>query len=331
MKAIQIVSLDGPDAVQFNDVPTPEPGEGQVLIRVRASGVSFPELLQTRGLYQFKPPLPFVPGSEVAGDIVSAPDGSGFAPGDRVAAMVMLGGFGEYALGTLDGTFALPDALSYAQGAALPLNYLTSHFALVTRAHIQPGEVVLVHGAAGGVGTAAIQTAKAFGAGRVIAVASTEEKRAIALAAGADDAVPADGFLAALKELDGFGSAGFEGVDIIVDPVGGDRFIDSLRSLRRHGRLLVIGFADEGNIPEVKVNRLLLRNTSIMGVGWGEYALTNLAFLREQWAALLPHIESGIIKPPIGSEFLLADAGRALSLMDSRGALGKIVLTPPMS
>jgi NADPH2:quinone reductase len=331
MKAIQIVSLDGPDAVQLNDVPTPEPGEGQVLIRVRASGVSFPELLQTRGLYQFKPPLPFVPGSEVAGDIVSAPDGSGFAPGDRVAAMVMLGGFGEYALGTLDGTFALPDALSYAQGAALPLNYLTSHFALVTRAHIQPGEVVLVHGAAGGVGTAAIQTAKAFGAGRVIAVASTEEKRAIALAAGADDAVPADGFLAALKELDGFGSAGFEGVDIIVDPVGGDRFIDSLRSLRRHGRLLVIGFADEGNIPEVKVNRLLLRNTSIMGVGWGEYALTNLAFLREQWAALLPHIESGIIKPPIGSEFLLADAGRALSLMDSRGALGKIVLTPPMS
>ena len=175
-------------------------------------------------------------------------------------------------------------------------------------------------------GTAAIQTAKAFGAGRVIAVASTEEKRAIALAAGADDAVPADGFLAALKELDGF-----EGVDIVVDPVGGDRFIDSLRSLRRHGRLLVIGFADEGNIPEVKVNRLLLRNTSIMGVGWGEYALTNLAFLREQWAALLPHIESGIIKPPIGSEFPLADAGRALSLMDSRGALGKIVLTPPTS
>ena len=326
MKAIQIVSLDGPDAVQLNDVPTPEPGEGQVLIRVRASGVSFPELLQTRGLYQFKPPLPFVPGSEVAGDIVSAPEGSGFAPGDRVAAMVMLGGFGEYALGTLEGTFALPDALSYAQGAALPLNYLTSHFALVTRAHIQPGEVVLVHGAAGGVGTAAIQTAKAFGAGRVIAVASTEEKRAIARAAGADDAVPADGFLAALKELDGF-----DGIDIVVDPVGGDRFIDSLRSLRRHGRLLVIGFADEGNIPEVKVNRLLLRNTSIMGVGWGEYALTNLAFLREQWAALLPHIESGIIKPPIGSEFPLADAGRALSLMDSRGALGKIVLTPSAS
>jgi NADPH2:quinone reductase len=327
MKAIQITSYDGPDAVEFNEVATPEPDNEQVLIHVRAAGVSFPELLQTRGLYQFKPPLPFVPGSEVAGDIVSAPEGSGFAPGDRVAAMVLLGGFGEYAVGSLEGTFALPDELSYAQGAALPLNYLTSHFALVTRAHLQPGEVVLVHGAAGGVGTAAIQTAKAFGAGRVIAVASTEEKRNVALAAGADDAIPADGFLAALKELPGFGTE-FDGVDIVVDPVGGDRFTDSLRSLRRHGRLLVIGFADEGNIPEVKVNRLLLRNTTVMGVGWGEYALTNLAFLQEQWAALLPHIASGIIKPPIGSEFALADAGRALSLMDGRGALGKIVLTP---
>ena len=323
MHAIQIVSLDGPDAVQLNDVPVPEPGPDQVLIRVRAAGVSFPELLQTRGLYQFKPDPPFTPGSEVAGEVVTAPDGSGFAAGDRVAAMVMLGGFADYAVAPLDGTFALPDTLSYAQGAALPLNYLTAHFALVTRAHIQPGEVVLVHGAAGGVGTAAIQTAKAFGAGRVIAVASTEEKRSVALAAGADDAVPADGFLAAIKELDGF-----DGIDIVVDPVGGDRFTDSLRSLRRHGRLLVIGFTDEGNIPEVKVNRLLLRNTTVMGVGWGEYALTNLAFLRQQWAALLPHIESGIIRPPIGSEFALPDAGRALSLMDGRGALGKIVLTP---
>jgi NADPH2:quinone reductase len=327
MKAIQIASYDGPDAVEFNEVDAPEPGDGQVLIRVRAAGVSFPELLQTRGLYQFKPPLPFIPGSEVAGDIVSAPDGSGFVPGDRVAAMVLLGGFGEYAIGSLDGTFALPDGLSYAQGAALPLNYLTSHFALVTRAHIQPGEIVLVHGAAGGVGTAAIQTAKAFGAGRVIAVASTEEKRNVALAAGADDAIPADDFLAALKELPGFGTE-FDGVDIVVDPVGGDRFTDSLRSLRRHGRLLVIGFADEGNIPEVKVNRLLLRNTTVMGVGWGEFAMTNLPFLQVQWAALLPHIESGTIKPPIGAEFALADAGRALALMDGRGALGKIVLTP---
>ena len=323
MHAIQIASYDGPDKVEYNEVPTPEAGPGQVLIRVRAAGVSFPELLQTRGQYQMKPEMPFTPGSEVAGDVVSAPDGSGFTPGDRVAAMVMLGGFAEYAIAPADQTFALPDKLSYAQGAALPLNYLTAHFALVTRAHLQPGEVVLVHGAAGGVGTAAIQTAKAFGAGRVIAVASTEEKRAIARAAGADDAVPADGFLDAVKELDGV-----EGVDIVVDPVGGSRFTDSLRSLRTHGRVLVVGFTDEGQIPEVKVNRLLLNNTTVMGVGWGHYALMRPGFIRHQFGELRPHIESGVIKPPVGSEFALADAARALSVMDGRGALGKIVLTP---
>jgi len=322
MRAIQIVSLDGPAAVQLNDVPEPKPSADQVLIRVRAAGISFPELLQTRGLYQFKPDMPFTPGSEVAGEVVSAPEGSGLAEGDRVAAMVMLGGFAEYAVAPVDNTFKLPDQLSFAQGAALPLNYLTAHFALVTRAHIQPGDVVLVHGAAGGVGTAAIQTAKAFGSGRVIAVASTEEKRAVAHAAGADDSVPVEGFLAAVQELDGV-----DGVDIVVDPVGGDRFTDSLRSLRTHGRVLVIGFTDEGQIPEVKVNRLLLNNTGVLGVGWGHYALSRPGFIRHQFEELRPHIESGIIRPPIGSEFALADAGRALTLMDERGALGKIVLT----
>jgi len=322
MRAIQIVNLDGPSTVELVEVPTPEPGADQVLIKVGASGVSFPEVLQTRGRYQMKPPVPFTPGSEVAGEVVSAPDGSGFVPGDRVAAMVLLGGFAEYALAPLTGMFPLPDRLSFAQGAALPLNYLTAHFALVTRAHIRPGEVVLVHGAAGGVGTATIQAAKAFGASRVIAVASTEEKRAVALAAGADDAVPADGFLDAVRALDGF-----EGVDIVVDPVGGDRFTDSIRTLRRHGRVLVIGFT-EGAIPEVKVNRLLLNNVSVMGVGWGEYALSNPAFMQEQWADLVPHIESGAITPPVGFEFPLEDASKALTLMDERGALGKVVLTP---
>jgi NADPH2:quinone reductase len=323
MRAVQIVSLDGPEAVKVVDIDQPVPGPDQILIRVHASGVSFPELLQTRGLYQFKPPTPFTPGSEVAGEVVSAPDGCGFAQGDRVAAMVMLGGFAEHALAPVDGTFALPDTLSFAQGAALPLNYLTSHFALVTRGHIRPGDVVLVHGAAGGVGTAAIQTAKAFGAGRIIAVASTEEKRAVALAAGADEAVPAEGFLAAIKEL-----PDFDGVDLVVDPVGGSRFTDSLRSLKQHGRLLVIGFTDEGVIPEVKVNRLLLNNTSVLGVGWGHYVMTHEGFIQEQWRALLPHIETGVINPPVGAEFELADAAKALSLMDDRGATGKVVLTP---
>jgi NADPH2:quinone reductase len=323
MRAAQIVSLDGPGALEVNDVDVPEPAQDQLLIKVRATGVSFPELLQSRGQYQFKPDLPFTPGSEVAGDVVTAPEGSGFAPGDRVAAMVLLGGWAEHALAPVDATFRLPDRLTYEQGAALPLNYLTMHFALVTRAHIRPGEVVLVHGAAGGIGTAAIQVAKAFGAGRVIAVASTEEKRALALAAGADDAIPAEGFRDAVRELDGV-----DGIDIVVDPVGGDRFTDSLRTLRAHGRVLVIGFTDEGHIPEVKVNRLLLNNTSVLGVGWGHYVLTHPGFIEEQWNAVLPHIESGVIDPPVGSTFTLDEASDALTLMDSRGAMGKIVLTP---
>lgn len=322
MRAIQIVSTDGPEAVELAEMPMPAPAPDQILIRVRAAGVSFPELLQTRGLYQFKPPLPFTPGSEAAGEVVSAPDGSGFAPGDRVAAMVMIGGFAEYALAPLDGTFALPNQLSLAEGAALPLNYLTAHFALVTRGQIQPGETLLVHGAGGGVGTAAIQTAKAFGAGRIIAVTSTDEKAAMALSAGADDAVPSGDFLSAVRKLDGI-----DGVDIVVDPVGGDRFTDSLRCLRPHGRLLVIGFT-AGDIPEVKVNRLLLNNISVVGVGWGAYALSHPGFMQEQWVELRPHVESGAIKPPVGSEFALEDAAKALSLMDDRGALGKVVLTP---
>lgn len=326
MRAVQIVTLEGPSSVELTEVPTPEPGADQALIKVHAAGVSFPEVLQTRGRYQMKPPLPFTPGSEVAGEVVSAPEGSGFSPGDRVAAMVLLGGFAEYAVAPLTGLFPLPDRLSFAQGAALPLNYLTAHFALVTRAHIKPGEVVLIHGAAGGVGTATIQAAKAFGASRVIAVASTEEKRTIALAAGADDAVPAADFLTAVRALDGF-SANSGGVDIVVDPVGGDRFTDSLRTLRRHGRVLVVGFT-EGAIPEVKVNRLLLNNVSVMGVGWGEYALSNPAFMQEQWADLVPHIESGVITPPVGFEFPLEEASKALTLMDERGALGKVVLIP---
>ncbi|HSI27454.1 MAG TPA: NADPH:quinone oxidoreductase family protein [Aeromicrobium sp.] len=323
MRAAQIVSLDGPGALEVNDVDVPEPGPDQLLINVRATGVSFPELLQSRGQYQFKPDMPFTPGSEVAGEVAAAPEGSGFAPGDRVAAMVLLGGWAEHALAPVDSTFRLPDRLTYEQGAALPLNYLTMHFALVTRAHIQPGEVVLVHGAAGGIGTAAIQVAKAFGAGRVIAVASTEEKRDLALAAGADDAIPAQGFRDAVRELEGV-----DGIDIVVDPVGGDRFTDSLRTLRAHGRVLVIGFTDEGHIPEVKVNRLLLNNTSVLGVGWGHYVLTHPGFIGEQWDAVLPHIESGAIDPPVGSTFTLDEASAALSLMDSRGAMGKIVLTP---
>jgi NADPH2:quinone reductase len=319
MRAVHISSLDGPSAVEVVDVPQPDPGSDQVLIRVRAAGVSFPEVLQTRGLYQLKPPLPFVPGSEVAGDVVSAPAGSGLAPGDRVAAMVLLGGFAEYVVTQADVVFPLPDSLPFEQAAAIPLNYLTAHFALVARGKLAEGESVLVHGAAGGIGTASIQVAKAFGAGRIVAVTSTPEKGEYARAAGADEVVLADGFKA-LPSLGG-------GVDIVVDPVGGDRFTDSLRCLHEDGRLLVIGFT-AGEIPTVQVNRLLLNNISVVGVGWGAYVLKRPGFVRTEWDALLPHIESGAISPPVGATFGLDDAADALLTLDERRATGKVLLTP---
>ena len=323
MRAVQIVSLDGPTSVEVVDVPQPEPGTDQVLISVRAAGVSFPEVLQTRGLYQLKPPLPFVPGSEVAGEVVSAPAGSGLAPGDRVAAMVLLGGFAEQVVAQADMVFPLPYTLSFEQAAAIPLNFLTAHFALVARGKLAQGESVLVHGAAGGVGTAAIQVAKAFGAGQIVAVTSTPEKGEFATAAGADEVVLVDGFKDAVKALPSLDG----GVDIVVDPVGGDRFTDSLRCLKEDGRLLVIGFT-AGEIPTVQVNRLLLNNVSVVGVGWGAYVLKRPGFVRTEWNALLPHIVSGSIRPPIGATFGLDDAADALLTLDERRATGKVLLTP---
>lgn len=319
MRAVQITSLDGPAAVEVADVDDPTPGDDQVLVRVRASGVSFPELLQTRGLYQMKPPLPFVPGSEVAGEVVSAPEGSGFAAGDRVAAFPLLGGFAELAVAHTSMTFPLPDDVTFEQGAALPLNYLTAYFALVERARLAEGESVLVHGAAGGIGTASIQVAKAFGAGTVVAVTSTDAKGQVALDAGADEYVLVEGFKDEVKQRGG--------VDVVVDPVGGDRFTDSLRTLKDDGRLLVIGFTD-GEIPTVQVNRLLLNNISVVGVGWGAYALKRPGHLAVEWEAIAPHVTSGALRPPIGATYPLDQAAQALAELDERRATGKVLLLP---
>ena len=318
MKAIQITRLDGPEAVELVEIDEPVAGEGQVLIAVKASGVSFPEVLQTRGQYQMKPPVPFTPGSEVAGDVIAADESSGFKPGDRVVGFTLLGGFAEKAVAQADMVFPLPDSVSYEQGAAVPLNYLTAYFALVERGQLAEGETVLVHGAAGGVGTAAIQIAKAFGAGRIIAVTSTPEKGAVAMEAGASEFVLVEGFKDSVKASGG--------VDLVVDPVGGDRFTDSLRCLKDDGRLLVIGFT-AGEIPTVQVNRLLLNNLSIVGVGWGAYALKRPGFIAGEWAAILPHLESGALNPVIGETFELADAAKALASMDERKATGKVLLT----
>jgi NADPH2:quinone reductase len=327
MRAARIVSLDGPQAIEVTaGAPEPDagaghmltPGEG-VVVDVRAAGVSFPEVLQSRGEYQLKPELPFVPGSEVAGIVRSAPEGSGLSEGDRVAAFPMLGGFAEQAIAPAFMTFALPGALDFAQGAGLILNYHTAYFALKLRGRLQEGEQVLVHGAAGGVGTAALQIARGLGA-RTIAVVSSDDKEAVARAAGADAVVRSDGpWREQAQEVSG------GGVDLVLDPVGGDRFTDSLRSLREDGRVVVVGFTG-GSIPEVRVNRLLLRNTEVIGAGWGAYVLGKPQLNRSIGAALDDLIEAGFVRPIVGARFPLERVAEALVLIDGRGATGKVVL-----
>jgi NADPH2:quinone reductase len=322
MKAIQITELTGPDAVELVDIPEPAaehmmtPGSG-VLVDVHAAGVSFPEVLQSRGLYQYKPPLPFVPGAEVGGVVRSAPADANVEPGDRVAAFCFGGGFAEVAVAPAFFTFPLPDELDFRQGASLVLNYHTVYFALVTRGRLRAGETVLVHGAAGGVGTAALQVAKGLGA-QTIAVVSTDEKAEVARQAGADHVLRSGG--AWKDEAKALG-----GADIVLDPVGGDRFTDSIRSLKEGGRVLVVGFT-EGSIPEVKVNRLLLGNTEIVGAGWGAYVMSKPAFVAEIGQEIAKLIAGGHIRPIVGAHYPLERASEALKLIDSRGATGKIVL-----
>ena len=317
MRAVQVVETTGPEHLQVREVPDPQPGPGDVLVEVHSVGVSFPDLLLSRGEYQLKPDPPFTLGVDVAGVVVS---GGAFEPGTRVAAVGPWGGASELAAFNTDAVFALPDALSFDEGAALPMNYLTAQFALDERASLQAGETVLVHGAAGGVGTATIQVARGMGA-RVVAVCSTQEKCDYARAAGADEAVLLDGFRESVAGL----TEG-AGVDVVVDVVGGPAFTDSLRSLAPQGRLLVVGFAAGAGIPEVKVNRLLLNNVDVRGVGWGAYAMVRPGFMHQQWEALLPMVEAGVVKPPIGATYSLEEFGKALVDMDERRTLGKSVV-----
>jgi NADPH:quinone reductase len=320
MRSLQVSSLVGPRGVEVAEVPEPTPSDGDVVVEVKAVGVSFPDLLLSKGEYQMKPEPPFQLGVDFAGVVRSAPDGCGFAAGDRVACVLPWGGGAEVVVLGPDSVFPLPDNVSFEAGAAMPMNYLTAQFALATRAGLREGETVLVHGAAGGVGTASIQVAKGYGA-RVIAVVSSDEKADVAHAAGADDVVLVDGFLAAVKELtDG------RGVDVIVDVVGGDLMTDSLRALAPLGRLLVIGFT-AGDIPQVKVNRLLLNNIDVRGVGWGAFAMVRPGFMREQWQALVPMMESGVVDPPIGRVYPFDAMPEALEEMAERRTLGKSVVT----
>ena len=321
MRVLRISKLQGPDALAVAEVPPPEVvgNDQQVVIDVQTAGVAFPDVLMTRGLYQLKPRLPFIPGMEVAGVVRSAPMGANVRRGDRVAAFTGVGGFAEVALAPAHLTFSLPKEFDFAEGAGLILNYHTAVFALLTRGRVRAGEQVLVQGAAGGLGTAALQVARGLGA-RPIAVVSTDEKGTIARRAGAAEVVRSDGaWREAVRDLTGGGA------DLVIDPVGGDRFTDNLRALRPGGRAVVLGFAG-GSIPEVRVNRLLLNNTEVVGAAWLEWVTQRPDAAREIGDVVSGLIGDGAIRPIIGARYGFEDGADALRLIEQRRAVGKVVI-----
>lgn len=325
MRAVVISEHSGPASLTIRDVEDPglthELGGPAVALDIHAAGVSFPELLQTRGLYQHSPELPFVPGLEAAGVIREAPADSGFAVGDRVMAFTNVGGQAEIAVAPAAMTFALPDGMDFAEGAATILNMHTAYFALVMRGRLRPGEIVMVHGAAGGLGSCLVSIAAALGA-QVIAVVSTEHKADFAREAGAHHAVLADDqWATSVREI------APSGVDIVCDPVGGDRTTDSLRLLRAQGRYVVLGFT-AGDIPQVRVNRLLLNNLDVVGAGWGAFVRQDPVAFRAIGDAVGQLLEQGV-RPMVGHRVPLDGAITAYELLESRQALGKVVLEFP--
>lgn len=318
MRAVQVTELSGPDGVRVVDVDEPAATDGNLLIDVRCAGISYPELLLSRGLYQIKPDPPFTLGSELSGVVREAPEGSGFSVGDRVAAFTM-GAFADTAAAPPHLTFRLADELSFAEGAGVMLNYHTAHYCMLRRGQLKAGETLLVHGAGGGVGTAAVQVAKAVGA-RVVGAVSSDEKERVAREAGADEVVRADGdWREQAKEL----APG--GYDVVYDPVGGERFKDSIRLLATEGRIVVVGFT-EGRIPEIAVNRLLYRCASVVGAAWGHYALTRPDYLREVGDDLDRMVRAGHVKPIVGRTYAVDEVPQALRDLDERRAVGKLVL-----
>ncbi|MBW2416793.1 MAG: NADPH:quinone oxidoreductase family protein [Deltaproteobacteria bacterium] len=319
MRAVQIRELIGPDGLTLVEVPEPEAGEG-VLIDIEAAGVSFADLLMSQGRYQMREEPPFIPGMEAAGTVRSAPEGCGLEPGDRVCGSVS-GAFAEVGVGRPRNLFRLPESLSWAEGAALTVNYQTALFSLVDRARFQAGESLLVLGAAGGTGTSAIQVARGLGASKIVGLVSTEEKARIAREAGADDVV----LISDKWKDEARAASGGSGFDLVYDPVGDELFLDGLRTLAPYGRLLVIGFAG-GSIPQLKVNRLLLNNIAVVGAAWGEAMRREPEMPGRVHERLLPLIDKGFIRPPIGASFPLEQAADAYRRFAERTAVGKIIL-----
>lgn len=325
MRAVVCKRFGGPEVLEMEDVPDPAPGPGQVLVEVRACSVTFPDLLMLRDRYQFKPGLPFTPGTEVAGVIRQLGDEvDGLRPGDAVLGSVIAGGgLAELACLRADSVVPLPEGVRFEDAAGLLYGYGTSHHALKDRARLQPGESLLVLGAAGAVGLAAVELGRAMGA-RVIAAASSDEKLALCQAHGADETVnySTEDLKERVREL-----TGGAGADVVYDPVGGPYSEPALRATAWEGRFLVIGFA-AGDIPRIPLNLALLRGCSIVGVFWGSFVARDPQRHRANVAELLEWWKAGRLSPYTSAIYPLERAADALRDLDERRATGKVVVTP---
>jgi NADPH2:quinone reductase len=320
VKALVAQELSGPSGLAYTDVPDLGEPEGLVVVDVGAAGVCFPDLLLIRGEYQLKLDPPFVPGTEVAGVVRCAPADSGFVAGQRVSALAMLGGWAEQVAVSPDSVTPTPEGIDDGSAVCLLGNYLTMYFALERRAALREGETVLVLGSAGGVGTAAIQIAKAMGA-KVIAMVHRPGAIEFVESLGADVVLPlTEGWAQAVRD-----DTGGRGVDIVVDPVGGDAFDDAIRVLATEGRLLVLGFAAGQGIPVVKVNRLLLRNVSVVGVGLGEF-INRTPGSAAEFATGLGKLVAAGLRPPPPVRYPLSEGQAALQFLADGGVRGKLVL-----
>jgi NADPH:quinone reductase len=327
VRAWQVHELGEPrDVLRLAEVPDPEPGPGQVLVRVRAAAANFPDVLMCRGGYQIRPPLPFTPGIELCGEIVAAgPDVAGFAAGDRVIGGSSLpsGAFGELAVMNSGSVFPAPEGLDDAEAAAFFITYQTGWFGLHRRARLAAGETLLVHAAAGGVGSGAVQLGKAAGA-RVIGVVGGERKAEAARALGADVVVDrlSQDFVEVVKEV-----TGGRGADVVYDPVGGETYTRSTRCIAFEGRILIIGFAG-GQIPTAALNHVLIKNYSVVGLHWGMYQVKDPQAIRDCHAQLTKLVADGLIRPLIGERLGLADVADGIQRLADGDTVGRIVFLP---
>ena len=322
MRAVLCKEFAGPEKLVIADVPSPPLRDGTVRIAIHAAGVNFADTLLITGQYQDKPPLPFIPGMEVAGVVAeAAADVSHLKRGDRVLASVGRGGFAEEVVTEADGVHRIPDSMDYVTAAGFPVAYSTSYGAFAWRGRLQAGEWVLVLGASGGVGLTAVEIAKAMGA-KVIAAAGGADKLAVAERAGADHLIDyaREQIRDRVKDI-----TGGRGVDVVYDPVGGDAFDQSLRSIAWEGRIIVIGFAG-GRIPQIPANIVLVKNIDIVGFFWGSYRRHKPQLMAESFPQLFRWFEEGKLKPHVSHTLAMSEVAQALELLKSRKSTGKVVI-----